>query len=84
MSEQREAFDLIRAEMQREINAAAAARAELEAKHGKVWNSAEMVAEFDVSGFCAPFVVVRRRSDGKNCSLMFQHSPRLYFNWQED
>jgi len=36
--------------------------------------------EFEVAGFMAPFVVVRRRSDGEKGSLEFQNNPRFYFN----
>jgi hypothetical protein len=59
-------------------------RAELESRHGKVWNPAELAVEFDVLIFLAPFVVVKRKTDGRQGSLEFQHEPRLYFNWQED
>jgi hypothetical protein len=31
----------------------------------------------------APFVVVRRRSDGQEGSLMFQHWPRYYFLFEK-
>jgi hypothetical protein len=34
-----------------------------------------------VVGFTAPYVVVRRRSDGKKGSLEFQHDPRFYFGF---
>lgn len=67
--------------MQAEINAAAAERAALEAQHGKVWNTDELQQDFVVTGFMAPFVVVRRKSDGTEGSLKFQHSPRYYFNF---
>lgn len=58
-------------------------RARLEEEYGKVWTTDEMREEFDVLGFGAPFVVVRRKSDGKKGSLEFQHMPRFYFNWAE-
>ena len=51
---------------------------------GKVWTGDEMRLEFEVEGFGAPFVVVRRRADGVRGSLEFIHSPRLYFNFVED
>ena len=59
-------------------------RTELERRHGKVLDPAELAAEFEVIGFMAPFVAVRRKSDGVVGSLEFQHEPRLYFNWQEE
>jgi hypothetical protein len=35
-------------------------------------------------GYAAPFVVVRRRSDGQRGSLEFSHQPRVYFGWRPD
>jgi len=49
-----------------------------------VYDTAELGAIFDVTGFLAPFVVVRRKSDGKRGSLEFQHMPRFYWGWKED
>ena len=43
-----------------------------------------MRARYDVLGFAAPFVIVRRKSDGVKGSLMFTHSPRFYFGWTPD
>lgn len=51
---------------------------------GKVWSTAQMQEEFEAIGFMAPFIVVKRRSDGVKGSLQFTHSPRWYFGWQED
>ncbi|MHC4404584.1 MAG: hypothetical protein ACYTG0_33435 [Planctomycetota bacterium] len=67
------------------INAAAADRATLEARHGKgnVYDGDELRELFEVDAFAAPFVCVIRRSDGKRGSLAFQHRPRFYFNFQE-
>lgn len=48
------------------------------------WNTQELQRDFDVIGFAAPFVVVRRKSDGVKGSLEFTHSPRIYFNFVED
>ena len=59
-------------------------RADLEHRHGKVLDPAELAATFTVIGFMAPFIAVRRRADGVVGSLEFQHHPRFYFNWQED
>lgn len=67
-----------------EINAKPGMRQELEALHGQVWDTAELSRDFDVLGFLAPLVVVRRRSDGAKGSLEFQHGPRFYFNFQID
>ena len=58
-----------------EINAAPGSREYLEAKHGQVWDTAELSEDFEVIGFAAPLVVVRRKSDGLKGSLMFQAQP---------
>jgi hypothetical protein len=56
----------------------------LELEHGQVWDTGQMTTDFDVVGFGAPFVVVRRKSDGQNGTLMFQHRPRFYFAFREE
>jgi hypothetical protein len=59
-------------------------RKRLETQYGKVWDTAELSEDTEVLGFMAPYVVVRRRSDGRKGSLEFQHSPRFYFNFVLD
>lgn len=80
--------DLIVEEARRErvveINSTPGPREILEQRYGKVWTTSEMSEEFTVTGFAAPFAVVRRKSDGVVGSLEFQHSPRFYFNFVED
>jgi hypothetical protein len=61
-----------------------ASREVLEAQHGQVWNTEELSRDFEVVGFIAPFVVVRRKSDGKTGSLEFQNQLRFYFNFRAD
>jgi hypothetical protein len=65
-----------------EINAAPGSREALEAQHGQVWDTQELGQDFTVEGFMAPYVVVRRKSDGQRGSLMFQHNPRFYFGFE--
>ncbi len=48
---------------------------------GPLWTTEEMTSEFEAVGFAAPYVLVRRRSDGVNGSLMFVHHPRVYFGF---
>lgn len=60
------------------------ARASLESRYGRVWNTTQLQADFDVTGFCAPCVVVTRKADGARGSLEFTHSPRFYFNFIAD
>ena len=66
------------------INAEPGSREALEAKHEQVWDTSEMQQDFEVTGFLAPYVVVRRKSDGVVGSLKFQHDPRFYFGFQAD
>ncbi len=72
----------IRKQMLVEINAEPGTREYLEANHGQVWSTSELSLDFDVLGFMAPLVVVCRKSDGQNGSLMFQASPRFYFGFE--
>jgi len=65
-----------------EINSEPGSRAALEAKYGQVWDTEELADAFEIIGFMAPLVVVRRKSDGQKGSLEFQHSPRYYFNFE--
>lgn len=59
-------------------------RAKLEEKYGEVMTTSQMQELYSVEGFFSPFVVCRRKSDGKRGTLMFSHAPRYYFSWQED
>jgi len=74
----------IRKEMVEIVNSSPSARDGLESLYGKVWDTNELRQDFKVVGFAAPFVVVARKSDGKTGSLMFQHDPRFYFDFQEN
>ncbi len=67
-----------------EINAEPGSREALEAHYGQVWDTQQLAADFDVIGFLAPYIVVKRKSDGGKGSLEFQHHPRFYFNFVED
>lgn len=67
------------------INANPQPRTVLEQEFGQVWDTAELVRDYEAEAFMAPFVVVTRRSDGARGSLYFQHGPpRLYWSWEED
>ena len=59
-----------------------AERAKLAEDYEEVWNTDEVTAEFDVQSFLAPFCFVVRRSTGEEGSLMFQASPRFYFDFK--
>jgi len=74
--------EAIRRQQLAEINAQPGSREALTAEHGQVWDTQELARDFDVEGFLAPYVVVRRKSDGQRGSLLFQHHPRFYFGFE--
>ena len=75
--------ETIRRKRMSELNTNSGSREALEAKYEVVWNTSELQQEFDVIGFMAPFVAVKRKSDGETGSVEFQASPRFYFNFQQ-
>ena len=74
--------EAIRRERLAEINSGPGGREALEAEHGRVWDTEQLTRDFEVIGFLAPLVAVRRRSDGVKGSLEFRHHPRYYFNFE--
>lgn len=61
--------------------------AELEAVQatgGQTWDTDQLRADYEVLGFMAPFVVVKRRADGVKGTLMFTHHPRFYYGFSAD
>lgn len=50
----------------------------------QTWDTKQLQEDFEVKSFVAPFVVVKRKSDGKMGSLQFHHMPRIYYGWVED
>ena len=73
-----------RRELTSKLNSGPGSRVSLEATYGQVWDTDELRQDFEVKGFLAPYVVVRRKSDGVLGSLMFQHAPRFYFRFAPD
>lgn len=57
-------------------------RHELEKEYGEVLDSSELLDKHEILGFMAPYVIVRRESDGVEGTFEFQHEPRFYFNWK--
>ena len=74
----------LRRAMQAFVNTNAAEREALEQRHGQVWDIDEIRQDFDVIGFAAPLVLVSRKTDGKEGSLLFQQNPRIYWGFQAD
>lgn len=79
-----EDIEALRRDRAAELNRNAGARQQLLARHGQVWDAEELAREFEVIGFAAPYVVVRRKTDRQMGSLEFQHHPRFYFNFELD
>jgi hypothetical protein len=73
-----------RRSMLQQIHSTAGDRERLEATHGKVWDTQQLQADFEVMGFAAPLIVVRERSTGRMGSLFFQHQPRFYWGFSPD
>lgn len=67
-----------------QINSCPGSREALRSEHGQVWTTSELSQDFEVLGFAAPYVIVRRQSDGIRGSLMFQHSPRFFFRFEPE
>jgi hypothetical protein len=57
---------------------------ELPTEEEPQWDTEALRRDFEVLGFAAPFVVVRRRSDGVKGVLQFNHNPRIYFGFTAD
>ena len=76
----------IRREMVEAINAKPIPRQRLESQYGtgNVWSTNELTERFEVISFMAPFCIVRDKVTGKRGTVMFCHSPRLYFDYNAD
>jgi len=76
--------ELIRREQVAEINSEPGSRESLEIQYGQVWDTQELQQDFTALGFMAPYIIVRRKSDGVKGSLQFQHDPRFYFGFKSE
>jgi len=74
--------EAIRRQQLAEINHNPGSRESLQERFDQVWSTQELTRDFEVLGFAAPYVVVKRRSDGVKGSLLFQHHPRLYHSFE--
>lgn len=54
------------------------------AVEGDTYDTQSLQENFTVEGFAAPFVVVRRKSDGVRGTLEFKHQPRLYWGFRPE
>lgn len=72
----------LRRQMVAETNSDQRTRDELAAVYGQTWDTDELRRDFEVTAFLAPFVLVRRKSDGVEGTLQFRHHPRIYFGFR--
>ena len=74
----------LRRERMQELNSNAAEREILEERYGQVWDTQQLQEEFVVQGFAAPFVAVKKKDNGEEGTLEFQHMPRYYFSYKSN
>lgn len=55
---------------------------EMPAEGEPTWDTKTLQRDFEVLGFSAPHVIVRRRSDDAQGVLQFNHNPRVYWNFK--
>lgn len=53
-------------------------------RDGPTWDTTTLQQDFEVLGFLAPYVVVRRKTDGVRGTLQFNHQPRVYYGWEPE
>jgi hypothetical protein len=58
-------------------------KSKLASEYGRVWDTQQLQKEFEVLGFAAGYVAVKRKFDGVKGSMDFTHMPRFYFNFKE-
>jgi hypothetical protein len=58
-------------------------RVDLEKTYGQVWTTDELREDFEVIGFVYYMCQVRRKSDGAEGIIQFQHEPRFYYGFEE-
>lgn len=62
----------------------AEARAALERLHSPVLSNDELLSQFEISHFDAPYVYVIRKSDGQRGTMAFVDAPRFYFAFEPE
>lgn len=75
-------LEKLQARMREYINDNPRSRAEIENSDGQVWNTQELAKDFTIVAFAAPLVVVKTKSNQELGSLLFQHQPRLYWDYK--
>jgi hypothetical protein len=70
----------IRGMLSKMINHHPSTREQLEELYGQVWDEKQIAEDFRTITTSAPLVVLRRKSDGRFCTMMFQREPYLFFS----
>ena len=56
-------------------------RDELTARHGRIWDTAELACEFVVTAIIDGVIVVRRKDGGEIGRMSYQNRPRYYYGF---
>lgn len=51
---------------------------------GPTWTTQTLQEDFVVHAFLAPFCVVTKKDTREKGTLLFRHSPRVYWGWAPD
>ena len=54
---------------------------ELETEYGRIYETEELMVEYEITSFMAPFVAVVRKSDNQKGTMRFTHMPRFYYDF---
>lgn len=73
-----------RHEIDSAINSEPRDRLDLQIEYGTVWDTEELRHEFEVVAFRRPFAIVKRHHDQCLGTVMFQCTPRFYFDFRPD
>ena len=71
----------VRSQLVQLLNTYPKGREMLETAFGQVWDTQQLQEDYEVHGFLAPFCLVTRKRDNVTGSLIFQHLPRFYFEF---
>ncbi len=74
--------DALRRQRLADLGLVAGSREALEAEHGQVWYTQELLRDFEVLECLGPYVAVRRRSDGQRGNVEADDDFRFFFRFR--
>lgn len=74
--------DALRRQRLAELGLVPGSRDALKAEHGQVWDSQELLKDFEVLECLGPYVAVRRRSDGQRGNVEADDDFRFFFSFR--